>query len=54
MAEIVREAVREYLVRNRPAPPPGAGEFASRQADTAEENERVLAESGFGGSGRPR
>jgi len=48
MAEIIREAVREYLVRGRPAPPPGAGEFASGRADTAERSEQVLAETEFG------
>ena len=25
MAELIREAVQEYLVRGKPAPPPGAG-----------------------------
>lgn len=48
MAEIVREAVREYIVRSSPAPPPGAGEFASGVENTAEESERVLAATGFG------
>jgi len=48
MAEIIREAVREFLVRGRPAPPPGAGEFASGRADTADRTEQVLVETGFG------
>jgi predicted transcriptional regulator len=48
MAELVREAVREYLVRSRPSAPAGSGAFASGRHDTAEEAERVLAETGFG------
>lgn len=48
MAELVREAVREYLVRSSPAPPPGAGAFASGTADTAERSEDILSETGFG------
>ena len=48
MAELIREALREYLVRSRPAPPPGAGAFASGAADTAERSEEILAETGFG------
>lgn len=51
MAELVREAVREYLVPTRGAAPPGAGLFASGAADTADRSEEVLAETGFG-SGR--
>lgn len=51
MAELVREAVREYLVPTRAAAPPGAGAFASGAADTADRSEAVLAETGFG-SGR--
>lgn len=50
MAELIREAVREYLVRGRPAPPPGAGAFASGRGDTAGRAEKVLAETGFGGA----
>ena len=48
MAELVREAVREYIVRSSPAPPPGAGEFSSGKADTAERSEEILARTGFG------
>jgi len=48
MAELVREAVREYLVRSRPVAPPGAGAFASGRDDVAERAEEVLAETGFG------
>ena len=50
MAELIREAVREYIVRTRPAPPPGAGAFASDRFDTAERSEEILAETGFGTS----
>jgi hypothetical protein len=48
MAELIREALREYLVRSRPAPPPGAGAFASGESDTAERAEEILAGTGFG------
>ncbi len=48
MAEIVREAVRAYLVESRPTAPPGAGEFASGFEDTAETAEEVLAATNFG------
>ncbi len=48
MAELVREAVREYIVRTSPAPPPGAGEFSSGEEDTAERSEEVLATTDFG------
>lgn len=49
MAELVREALRAYLVQSPPAPPPGAGEFASGRADGADRSEELLAETGFGG-----
>lgn len=48
MAELVREAVREYVVRSLPAAPPGAAEFASGESDTAERSEELLAATGFG------
>ena len=48
MAELIREAVREYLVRGRPKPPPGRGAYASGKSDTAERFEELLAETGFG------
>ena len=47
MAEIVREAVREYLVRGHPAPPPGVGAFSSGERETADRVEELLAETGF-------
>lgn len=48
MAELIREAVREYLVRGRPAPPAAAGAFASGRSDTADRSEEALEETGFG------
>jgi len=48
MAELIREAVRDYLVRSRPGPPPGAGAFASGKKDTAAGAEDALRETGFG------
>jgi hypothetical protein len=48
MAELIREAVQEYLVRGKAAPPPGAGRFASGHDDTAENAEEVLRATGFG------
>lgn len=50
MAELIREAVREYIARTRPDLPPGAGEFASGRSDTADRSEEILAETGFGAS----
>jgi hypothetical protein len=48
MAEIVREAVEQYLAGGAAPGPPGAGAFASGRSDTAERAEDVLAELGFG------
>ena len=48
MAELVREAVRAYLVRSSPEAPPGQGAFASGFTDTADRNEDLLSETGFG------
>jgi hypothetical protein len=55
MAEIVREAVSQYLSRE-PAAPPGAGAFGSGRADTAEDVDEALTTSGFGATagGAPR
>ena len=47
MAEIVREAVREYVTRDPRRAPPGAGAFASGHADTADRVDEVLEETGF-------
>jgi hypothetical protein len=55
MAELIREAVRAYVTRAPRPQPPGAGEFASGRADTAERADDVLAETGFGlGAAPPR
>ena len=48
MAGIVREAVLAYVTRAPREAPPGAGQFASGGADTAERAEAVLRETGFG------
>lgn len=50
MAELIREAVRDYLSREPPAGPPGAGAFDSGHADTASDVDAALGELGFGGS----
>jgi|SRR6185436_14145294 len=47
MAEIVREAVYAYVTREPRRAPPGAGQFASGRADTAERAEAVLEETAF-------
>lgn len=51
MADIVREAVREYLPAAADTRPPGAGAFESGRTDTAERAEDVLADTGFGDEG---
>ena len=51
MAELVREAVREYLSKSRAVAPPGAGAFASGRDDTAARADEILAETGFGAGG---
>lgn len=48
MADLIREAVRTYVTREPRTGPPGAGEFASGRADTAERVDEVLAKTGFG------
>ncbi len=48
MADLVREAVREYLPADAGRRPPGAGAFTSGRSDTAERAEHALAETGFG------
>jgi hypothetical protein len=56
MAEIVREAVHAYVVREPRKSPPGAGAFASGRRDTAARADEILAETGFGttqAAGRP-
>jgi hypothetical protein len=51
MADLVREALGEYLGQGAAEAPPGAGAFASGHADTAERAEEGLAESGFAEDG---
>jgi Ribbon-helix-helix protein, copG family len=53
MAELIREAVRTYVTRQPRKGPPGAGQFASGRADTAERADEVLAETGFGAAPAP-
>jgi hypothetical protein len=53
MAELVREALHAYVVREPKRVPPGAGAFASGHADTAERAEELLGEAGFGGAAVP-
>lgn len=48
MAEIIREALTEYLEKRPRALPPGAGEFDSGFTDTAGRTDVVLDETGFG------
>lgn len=48
MADLVREAVHQYLARTNSPPPPGAGAFASGEGDGAERAEELLAETRFG------
>ena len=50
MAELIREAVREYLTRDIPAGPPGAGAFESTHRDTASDVDRAMTDTGFGQS----
>ena len=52
MAELVREAVEAYLIREPVDGPPGGGGFASGRSDTADRAEEVLAATGFGETDR--
>jgi hypothetical protein len=51
MADLVREALAQYLGQGAVEPPPGAGAFASGRTDTAGRAEETLAETGFGEDG---
>ncbi len=53
MAEIVREGVQAYVMREPRRIPPGAGGFASGRRDTASHVDEALAETGYGGPARP-
>jgi hypothetical protein len=48
MAELIREAVRQYLGESPKRRPPGAGAFASGVRTTATRSEEWLAKTGFG------
>jgi Ribbon-helix-helix protein, copG family len=52
MAEIIRDALRNSLLRGPAKPPPGGGAFTSGRKDTAAKAEEVLARSGFGAKSR--
>lgn len=52
MAEIVREAVHSYVMREPRKAPPGAGAFASGRSDTAGRVDEILSATGFGASAR--
>jgi hypothetical protein len=51
MADLIREALRAYLVGGTGSEPPGAGAFKSGRRKTAERAEDVLAETRFGEDG---
>jgi hypothetical protein len=48
MADLVRDAVRQYLGDAPARTPPGAGAFASKRKDTSTRAEHILRETGFG------
>jgi hypothetical protein len=48
MADLVREALAQYLGQGAVEPPPGGGAFASGRTDTAGRAEEALAETDFG------
>jgi len=50
MAALIREALRDFLTRETPTGPPGAGAFDSGQADTATKVDEILTETDFGGT----
>ena len=52
MAEVVREAVEQYLSGAPAQGPPGAGAFDSGHDDTADRAEELLGELGFAGPGK--
>ena len=51
VAELIRDAVRQYLGEAPARRPPGAGAFASGHKDTADRAEHWLRKSGFGENG---
>jgi hypothetical protein len=50
MAELIREAVRQYVGGTPARQPPGAGAFASGRRETAADTSAALSKSGFGKS----
>ena len=48
MAELIREALRQYIGDAPVRQPPGGGAFASGRRDTAADTDAALAKSGFG------
>lgn len=48
MAELVREALRQYVGDGPKRQPPGAGGFSSRRRDTAARAEEALRSTRFG------
>ena len=48
MAELLREALRSYLLQVPRKAPPGAGAFDSGHPDTAERAEEMLGDLRFG------
>jgi hypothetical protein len=50
MAELIREAVRQYVGATPAREPPGAGAFASGRRNTASDTTAALSKSGFGKS----
>ena len=51
MADLIREALRQFLQQRPRTAPPAAGAFSSGRADTAERAEEILVETDFGGEG---
>ena len=48
MADLVREAISQYLGATPVRQPPGAGAFSSRRKDTASKTEEALRSTRFG------
>ncbi|MFQ5744298.1 MAG: DNA-binding protein, partial [Acidobacteriota bacterium] len=48
MLEVIREALRIHVSKQKPGLPPGGGEFESDRSDTAEKAEEILSETRFG------
>ena len=48
MADLVRDAIRQYVGTAPSRQPPGAGAFASKRKDTASRTDEVLRATRFG------